>query len=322
MMKTIIAIVAILAFHAVGAAQSQTDAERQAAQRRMQRENEARGRDDDKVQKLKTMTDASLRNRQLTKEVIRDIGKLYREPSAKELKKLRPLDEDQKKYANFLRNAKAGIIRLEPYRGCDDQTKVISAADKCLELAMPGNGSDYSFRKQNYVIGRLADLRLESDAFSSPGVFQLAVFSGLGDIPLEKVGKDTPGMKYVLGLKPAEQIADAVATGKRFEKGIEIGGFHYASALKASDDMTYVLRSIAYRGTVFRSIGGVVFNELELDERGDVTIAFRIVRRHDSGGVTILWRELERRNAPKLTDGQDKAPLRNDFAAAPLIGID
>jgi hypothetical protein len=232
-----------------------------------------------------------------------------------ELKKLRPLDEDLLRYSDFLKGRETGITRLEPYRGCGDLTKVVSASEDCIEFSMPGHGSDYSFRKRAYRLGRLADIRLDADAFSSPGVLQQAVFVGLGDVPIEKVGTNTPGMALITELRPAENIAAAFAISERFKHGSEKDGFYYATALRAVENMTYVLRSVAYRGRVLRSVAGAVYNELDLDERADVTVAFRIVRKHDSGGVTLVWRELSRRKAPELSS---KGTVPSVQKAAPL----
>ena len=81
--------------------------------------------------------------------------------------------------------------------------------------------------------------------------------------------------------------------------GIENDGFFYCRNLEASENTTYVLRSIAYRGSYYRAIEGFVYDELDFDERRDVTVAFRIVRR-DSESVTILWKILENQKSPAI----------------------
>jgi hypothetical protein len=299
----------------------QTQQQQQAEQERIRRQEQAREaaerlRAQESVRRLRALSEKAYRGPRVSRSAVNDIRDLYREPTGKELKKLRPMDEDLRKYAGFLKNRKTGIIRLEPYSGCGDSTKVISASEDCVEYSMPGNGSDYSFRERNYRIGRLADIRFAEGDFSSPGVLQQAVFVGLGDVPLDKVSPTTPGMAYLNDLKPADNLSTVMTVSETFSRGTEKDGFYYAAAIRGVDDMTYVLRSVAFRGTVVRSIGGVVFNEIDMDDRADITVAFRIVRKHESGGVTILWRELDRKRSPQLIrDDPAPAKTRSPFVA-------
>lgn len=273
---------------------------REAERQRQLREIEQRRQTELGFQRLRAISEQFYKGKPVPRLVLSDMKELYRDPTGKELKKLQSLNEDIQKYSTFLRQRKTGLTRLEPYSGCGDSTKVISSADACLEYSLPGNGSDYSFREGNYKLGRLADLRFGNDVFSSPGVLQQAVFVGLGDIPLDQVNLNTAGMAYLVNFKPVSQLAAAVAFGREFQNGTETGGYFYAGELRAVENMTYVLRSIAYRGSFVRSIGGFAFNEIDFDRRGDITVAFRVIRKHDNGAVTILWRELERKEAPKL----------------------
>ncbi len=285
--------------------------------RRRQQEELARRQAEESRARLRALTDLTTQRRLPDRAGIANIGNIYREPTKKELKNLAPLDEDIQKYAHFLKGRRTGIVRLEPYNGCGDSTMVISASDDCLKFKVPGGGSDYSFRKNNYRLSRLADLRFGSEGFSSPGVLQQAVFVGLGDIPLESVGNTTPGMAYVIDLLPPRRMSIAVSFGDGLRHGIEKDGFYYSSALRAVENMTYALRSIAYDGKVFRSIGGVLFNEMDLDERADIIVAFRIVRVYESGAVAILWKELGRKDAPELLKDKPRSdePARSQFTA-------
>lgn len=308
-------IVFLLGVSAFGQVQPQPTPDRQAEMRRQQEEMEARRRLMHEQARLRSVSERARRGRPVAGETLKDLRELYRKPSDKELKKLRPAAEDLKQYAAFLKQSNTGMIRLEPYKGCGDETVVFSASDACLEYRLPGNGSDYSFRERNYRLGRLADLRFDGESFSSPGVLQLGIMAGLGDVALEKAGLDTPGMAYITSFKPAEETSVAVALGEEFTHGTEKNGFYYASAVRAVGDMTYVLRSIAYRGSVMRSMGGVVFNELDLDERADVIVVFRMIRKHASGGVTILWKELDRKRSPEFGRDKPPAPTRTPFTA-------
>ena len=301
----------------LGQAQPQSTPDRQQEIRRQQHEAEERRRVQQSVSRLRALSDQSSRGRPPGPAAIANIGGIYREPTKKELKKITPDAADLQKFANFLRSRRTGIVKLESYSGCGDSTRVISASEDCLKYSIPGGGSDYSFRKNNYRLARLADLRYGQGVFSSPGVLQQAVFVGLGDVPLESVGTATPGTSYIADLAPPKQLSIAVSFGENLSRGIEKDGFYYASEIRAVEGITYVLRSIAYEGKVFRSIGGVVFNEIDLDDRADIIVAFRIIRVHETGAVTILWKELDKKEAPELVRDKPSArePVRSPFVA-------
>ncbi|MBK9155220.1 MAG: hypothetical protein IPM25_13550 [Chloracidobacterium sp.] len=320
MLKIVISTIFLFTSSSVfGQAQTQPTPDYNAERLRQQRAMEARRESTQRsMDRLGAISDRLINGKPINKETVENIKELYREPTEKELKNLQPAAEDLRTYASFLRSRRTGIVRLEPYKECGDGTKVVSVSEHCLEYSMPGNGSDYSFRERNYRLGRLADLRFDGDGFSSPGLLQLGVFVGLGDIPLDKVTTNTLGMAFITDLKPAKSLPAAAELGQLFRSGTEDNGYYYASAVRAVEGMTYVLRSVAYRGKLIRSIGGAVFNELDFDERADVTVAFRIIRRYDSGGIAILWKELNRTKAPELERETPETMIKNPFAEAEL----
>src|ERR1044072_426116 len=100
----------------------------------------------------------------------------------------------------------------------------------------------------------------------------------------------------------------------RFAGGVEMDGYRYANKLKAENGMTYGLRLIAYK--IGNDVGLSMSNDIRRqiyspekgiflivkeDNRIDLTLAFRIIRRDEDGSITILWKELKRQPAPKLT---------------------
>ena len=54
---------------------------------------------------------------------------------------------------------------------------------------------------------------------------------------------------------------------------------------------------------------GFVYDELDFDERRDLTVAFRIVRR-DAESVTILWKIISNQKSPAI-----KKPTREQLKA-------
>jgi len=228
-----------------------------------------------------------------------NIKELYRKPTKKELEMLAPSEEDARKYAGFLQTPNTGLTKLAADKGCAENTKVVVATADCLAFTMPGAGSSYSFRTRNYRIPRLADVTFTENSFQASGVRLHGIFVNVGDVPLEQVNTETKGLDFLTDFKPEADFQKAKEIDKQFTEGIEKNGFVYRRGLRALDQTTYVLRSVAYRGEYLRAISGFTYNEFDFDKRGDVIVAFRIVRRDKDGAVTILWKQLAKQAAPK-----------------------
>ncbi len=224
---------------------------------------------------------------------------LYRKPTKEESALLAPAAEDLEKYAAFLRIPNTGLTKLAADKGCAENTKILVATADCLAFTMPGAGSSYSFRTENYRIARLADVTFTENSFQATGVRLHGIFVNIGDVPLEQVNLQTKGMKFLTDFQPEADFQKAKELDKQLSEGIKADGFIYRRALRSVDDTTFVLRSVAYRGKYLRAVSGFTYNELDFDKRSDVIVAFRIVRRHEDGAVTILWKQLAKQASPK-----------------------
>jgi hypothetical protein len=249
--------------------------------------------------------DALRHSREANPNLVRQISRkniepLYRKPTDKELKLLMPNRIDVEKFADFLRQPNTGITKLAADFGCAENTTIVVASEDCLKYTMPGAGSSYSFRIENYRIRRLADITFTDNSFQATGVLIHGIFVNIGDVALENVSLNTKGLKFLTDFKPESDFEKAKEIDLQLAKGIKQDGFLYRRALYAKDNTTYVLRSIAYRGSFYRVVQNISYNELAFDKRKDVIVAFRIVRRDDDGSVTILWKELTRNNSPKI----------------------
>ncbi len=230
----------------------------------------------------------------------KNIEPLYRKPSKEELKTLAPKPELFKVFAEFLRQPNTGLTKLIKDTGCAENTKIVVATDNCLKYTMPGAGSSYSFRIKNYRISRLADLIFTDNSFQAAGVLLHGIFVNIGDVPLDKIGLQTGGVKFLTDFQPEVDYEKARTIDRQLTDGIRQGNFLYRRGLYAVENTTYVLRSIAYNGKYFRAIEGVTYNEFGFDNRKDVIVAFRILERDDEGNVTIMWKELQRKDAPAI----------------------
>lgn len=230
-----------------------------------------------------------------------EIAALYRKTSKAEAEAIKPDAEDINKYANFLRQPDTGITRLAADAGCAENNKIVVAKDECLKFTMPGAGASYSFRVKDYRIPSLADLTFSNDGFQATGALVHGIMTRIGDVPLEKVNLQTKGLKFLVDFKPVTDFAEAQKIGEQLVTGINKDGFLYRRGLSALENTTYVLRSVAYDGTIRRTVNGLTYNELNFDRRRDVIVAFRIVRIDSgTGSVTILWKKLAENPAPKI----------------------
>lgn len=229
-----------------------------------------------------------------------EIKVLYRKSSKEELENIKPKAEDRERYAAFLRQPDTGLIRLMPDLGCAGNTKVVVVTAECLKYTMPGAGSSYSFRMNDYRTERLADLTFYNNTFQATGALLHGILTRIGDVSLEKVDLQTKGLKYLVDFKSVIDLEQARKVDRELINGIVKDGFVYRRGLNALENTTYVLRSIAYQGIVPRAIDGFTYNELDFDKRKDVMIAFRIVRVDSDKSVTIVWKQLSEKDSPKI----------------------
>jgi hypothetical protein len=188
----------------------------------------------------------------------------------KEKEFIAPASEDQEAFAQFLRQPDTGLIRLlarEKYDG---------------KLLMRGGGAYYSFVRLTHEYGYGSDITLDQNQF---GVgFAGADFgflTKLGDIPLDTVSIDHPGVQFLATFTTPSLEAEAREQYRRAYPGFEQDGFTYSRRIYATVNMTYALRSVSYR-------------------ESDVLVAFRAIRQDTDGSVVLLWKILKRFQKPQL----------------------
>lgn len=231
---------------------------------------------------------------------------IYRKPNKEEIQILAPSPAVLEKYAVFLRQPDVGIIKLNADSSCVESSEIAVAKETCQQYAIPGAGTAYSFRFESYRLPRLADLILSKGILKTDGVLQQGMMVNLGDISLQDVTLQTKGLKYLVDFKPAADVESLLEIDRKLSKGIEVDGFLYRLGFYVNDQVTFALRSIAYKGKYMRSVKGILYNELDFDKRKNIIVAFRVVETEASGNVTILWKMLSQGNAPVLKIKQTK----------------
>jgi hypothetical protein len=231
---------------------------------------------------------------------------IYRKPNKEEIKALSPSPNLFDKYAALLSQPDTGLVKLNADSTCVEKTGVVVAKENCLQYSIPGAGTAFSFRIENYRIPHLADLILTKDVFKTDGALQQGVMVKLGDVAPEAVTPETKGLKYLLDFKPAENLADLQKYDRDLAKGIEADGYLYRLGFYVDNQSTFALRSIAYRGELVRSVKGIKYNELDFDKRKDIVVIFRVVEKDTNGNITLLWKILAKNNSPVLKIKQTK----------------
>lgn len=267
---------------------SRENSERRQRQAEQRESDRALGMDDDGLLQIRT------------NGLLGRVKEIYREPTKEELGLLAPDVADRERFAGFLSKKNTGLIRLIPDAGCADNPYTVSASEDCLKFQLPGAGASYSFRKETYVIPTIADLTLKDGFFLTSGTLIQGILVDIGNVPIENVADQTNGLSYLSNFKPETEPVNARAVSHNLAEGIRRNGFFYRSSLPVRADRTYLLRSIAYRGFIQRSIAGFIYDESRWDKRKDITVAFRVVQTDSDGGVTILWKRLKMKDAPKM----------------------
>jgi len=246
-----------------------------------------------------------VKNRPKNKELFELLEPLYRHSTDEERTLMAADEADRNAFRDVTRDKHSGILKLIIYRGCADNVKVVDASVDCAQYTMPGAGSGYSFRFEDYRMHHISDIVFRKGRFEALGVLNHGIMVDLGDVPIDSVTDKTEGVPYLAKIKASRDFAEAADLATKLTKGIKEDGRTYASILPVQEGHTYVIRSIAYDGEALRKIGKYTYNEMDLDERRDVLVVFRVVRLTGGTEVTIVWKRLDDGKAPKLKPNKE-----------------
>ena len=217
-----------------------------------------------------------------------------------------PNPADLEKHKDFLKQPKTGIFLLLPDFDCETKYLIRTNAD-CANF-IPGTWA-YSLRRKNYSDADFHDIRFNADSLSSSGLLNQGILVSLGDVPLENISLNSDGVKYLVDFKPGEVHEEASRQFEQIAKGIKDSDYVYSKKTKVVVNNTYAMRLVAYRfqdkwlsrfNNDNMTAEDLRFFQLEGDKRVDLTVAFRVIRKNDDGGITILWKEVDRKESPKI----------------------
>lgn len=217
------------------------------------------------------------------------------------LKKLKPSEEDEKPFAEFLKQSDTGLLRLAAETDCAKILDITNPNLECVNHYIEGKAQAYSFRKNRYSHEAYADLERKNGKFVLPGTYVLGLMTLLGDVPIETINPTNENVAALAKFAPADEFAEVVKQDKELGQGLVLGNLTYRKALPIQENTTYLLRSVAYQAK-FKNLpkSDKRKGSLDDDDRSDVIIVFRVVRKDSDGSLFVLWKELYRKDAPKI----------------------
>ncbi len=229
-----------------------------------------------------------------------------RELEKKVRKYVKPDDVLKDKYRNFLKFPNTGINLLLPEKACvvSDGESFEKTLKRCPFNFIAGGGSYFSFRNRDYMRSVWADIGIKNNWIFSLGLFNQGILVNLGDTPIENLTLADKGVSFLNNFVPAVNPEEADKQYKQFENGLAADGFTYRQVLDVEPDKTYALRVVAYNVAypfiVKTRHGDDKIFPFVSDDRKDIIVVFRIIKKDSDGTLSIVWRELASNPAPAM----------------------
>jgi hypothetical protein len=239
--------------------------------------------------------------------------------SGKELKRIKSIKkaskEDEAIYKSFLKQSNTGIFRLLPNFGCE--TENIIRVDGDCENFIPGVWT-YSFRSKDYSDRTLHDLSFKENYLITDGLLSQGILVSFGNKMIDSISLESAELNFLTNFKPETELQAINRQYQKLSAGVEQNGFVYTNKLKMEENTTYALRVIAYdykdewksrlweRNISKASDEERKFVSIDYDKRNDSIYIFRVIRKADDGGITIIWKRLSKEESPKITYKEDE----------------
>jgi hypothetical protein len=285
-------------------AQSLSDLQAKEAAAAAERQREAQRRQVMEAQRAQMEKNANARSRADTISV-----KLWLESQlpGKEKKRLASHPEIQKQHREFLKQPDTGLFKLIALTHRQNRTISVDEMQAgSVDIPIRGGGSFYSFSKHRHDADewaqiRLLDGRLQSgltlqrrvmaldnhpapvSQFMPDGLSALVV---LGNVPLEEITLESPGVKFLREMIPPVNALELQSLNAQLGNGLVRDTYVYRNAVRAVPEVSYVMRTVIYK-------------------QADLLLAFRIVRQDADGSLHILWKQLQRNRPLSLAQKTD-----------------
>lgn len=207
-------------------------------------------------------------------------------------------------YKQLLAQKGTGAFNIFPDMGC--MTKdVVNVNDACQQQVQLSNA--FSFRRGEYGDPLYHDLWFDHDRFVSDAFFTQGILTSLGERPLADMTLRNARVAALMSFPADSDPASAAEHAKDLTSGVTRNGSAYSNSIRPEIGKTYLLRVIAYKlANNLKPINdesdrsALLFHSLEADKRADIVVAFTVAAATQAGGYTIVWKELLRKDAPKI----------------------
>lgn len=222
-----------------------------------------------------------------------------------------PSPEDRERFKEFLAKPGTGIVKLRSNDGCVSKG-VVNVAGNCADFV--ADADRCAFRPDAIS----SDLRLLSGRFQAKEFLTQSLLGDLGNVDLAGLSSADSRIAFISAFAPAADHSGAARQASEIAAGIGNGAsvFNFTAAVEL--DHTYVLRTIAYKiannvtKQIIRKGKEEDLNQVLLlyafkrDKRIDMTVAFKVIRLGEDGSVTVIWKELARKEAPAIKFEKDE----------------
>ena len=202
-------------------------------------------------------------------------------------KRLEPDKEDLERFHRLLKQNGYGIAKILNVSCGSDGVFVINV-NGCADT-IPGHGASFSFRAREHSLPEFSDIRISGGRFVCGGAMIQGLIVALGETEPGTVDDGREEVRILENFSAAASLAGAQKQTVLINRGFWNDGHLYSASREIKENQTYALRSIAYRT-----------RQTVTDKRRDITVVFQIVRFDNEGNVTIIWRELQNKESPRL----------------------
>ncbi|MEZ5344338.1 MAG: hypothetical protein R2681_02175 [Pyrinomonadaceae bacterium] len=216
---------------------------------------------------------------------------------------------DANKFSQFLKQRNTGFMRLHDRAGCLSVT--VNVNEPC-PWNVYSKATAFSFRKENYVPGLVSDIALFDAKFITIGVMQQTVVTDLGLTEIDNLSLRSAEVRDLLNITPefSKARTDSVSDVTEMERISRDQGIF------AIEGHAYLMRAIAFKGKLrLKELGNQGSDEFSLsaarqienfdviraDKRRDIIVVFKVIRSHRDGSISIIWKELQSKEAPAVT---------------------
>jgi hypothetical protein len=219
-------------------------------------------------------------------EVLKQIETKRTELATLEKKFLSPSAEDRTAYADFLKQADTGLIRLLPREVYESETY----KNNKKTISMRGGGAYYSFSLRTHEYGNGTDIGLEGGQLSSGFAgFNFGIITNIGNVPFEEIMPDHPFAHFLSTYSAPVTESEVRSEQQRFGQVVTVGETIYRRSLPVEVNATYLVRSINYYS------------------KENVLVVFRVVRKDTDGSVIIAWKILKKYPQPEVARNRETA---------------